>query len=75
MDVLDPAYAPGTSTPVVGGLTSYETQQILRALKIKNLVGGDIVEISPVYDHADITSLVGVDTMFEMMCLMAGKGK
>lgn len=71
VDCLDPAYAPGTGTPVVGGLTSYETQKILRALKIGNLVGGDIVEISPPFDHADITSLVGVDVMFEMLCLMA----
>jgi agmatinase/guanidinopropionase len=71
VDCLDPAYAPGTGTPVVGGLTSYETQQILRHLKVKNLVGGDVVEISPAYDHADITSLVGVDVMFEMLCIMS----
>lgn len=71
VDCLDPAYAPGTGTPVVGGLTTYETQRILRALKIPNLVGGDIVEISPPFDHADITSLVGVDVMFEMICVMA----
>lgn len=71
VDCLDPAYAPGTGTPVVGGLTSYETQRILRALEISNLVGADIVEICPAYDHAGITSLVGVDVMFEMMCLMA----
>ena len=71
VDCLDPAYAPGTGTPVVGGLTSYETQKILRALKINNLVGGDVVEISPPYDHSDITSLIGVDVMFEMLCLMA----
>jgi agmatinase/guanidinopropionase len=56
---------------VVGGLTSYETQKMLRAFKIKNLVGGDVVEISPPFDHAEITSLVGVDVMFEMLCLMA----
>jgi agmatinase/guanidinopropionase len=71
VDCLDPVYAPGTGTPVVGGLTTYETQRILRALKVPNLVGGDIVEISPPYDHAEITSLVGVDVMFEMLCLMA----
>lgn len=71
VDCLDPAYAPGTGTPVVGGLTSYETQKILRALQVKNLVGGDIVEISPPFDPSDITSLVGVDVMFELMCLMA----
>jgi len=71
VDCLDPVYAPGTGTPVVGGLTTYEVQRILRSLKVKNLVGGDIVEISPPYDHADLTTLVGVDVMFEMLCLMA----
>lgn len=72
IDCLDPAYAPGTGTPVVGGLTTYETQRILRALRIKNLVGADIVEVCPAYDHAEITSLAAVDTMFELLCLMAG---
>lgn len=71
IDCLDPAYAPGTGTPVVGGLTTYETQRILRALKIPNLVGADIVEVSPPFDHAQITALAAVDTMFELMCLMA----
>lgn len=73
VDCLDPAYAPGTGTPVVGGLTTFETQRILRALKVPNLVGGDIVEICPAYDHSDITSLVGVDVMFEFLCMMAAK--
>ncbi len=71
VDCLDPAFAPGTGTPVIGGLTSYETQRILRAFEIENLVGGDVVEISPPFDQGDITSLVGVDVMFEMMSLMA----
>jgi hypothetical protein len=71
IDCLDPAYAPGTGTPVPGGLTTYETQRILRALKIENLVGADVVEVCPPFDHADITALAAVDTMFEMMCLMA----
>lgn len=71
IDCLDPAFAPGTGTPVVGGLTTYETQRILRALKIKQLIGADIVEVSPPYDHADITALAAVDTLFELLCLMA----
>lgn len=71
VDCLDPAFAPGTGTPVVGGLTSYEAQRILRGLKIQNLVGGDVVEISPPYDHAGLTSLVGVDVLFQMLSLMA----
>lgn len=72
IDCLDPAYAPGTGTPVPGGLTTYETQQILRALQIDNLVGADIVEVSPPFDSSQITGLAAVDTMFELMCLMGG---
>ena len=71
IDCLDPSCAPGTGTPVVGGLTTYETQQILRALKVKNLVGCDIVEVSPPFDPSEITCLAAVDTMFEMLCLMS----
>lgn len=71
IDCLDPAYAPGTGTPVPGGLTTFETQRILRALKVKHLVGADIVEISPPFDQSQITALAGVDAMFEIMCLMA----
>lgn len=70
-DCLDPAYAPGTGTPVVGGLTTYETQQILRGLRLPNLVGADIVEVSPPYDHSDITSLAAVDAMFELINIFA----
>lgn len=75
IDCLDPAYAPGTGTPVPGGLTTYETQRILRALKIENLVGADIVEVSPPFDSSQITGLAAVDTMFELLCLMAGASK
>ena len=70
VDCLDPAYAPGTGTPVPGGLNSYEAQQILRNLKIENLVGGDVVEVNPSYDHGDITSLSAVSTLFEILNLM-----
>ena len=70
IDCLDPAFAPGTGTPVPGGLTTYETQQILRALKIENLVAADIVEVSPPYDSSQITGLAAVDALFELMCLM-----
>lgn len=73
IDCLDPAYAPGTGTPVPGGLTTYEVQKILQSLKIPNLVAGDLVEICPAYDHADITALAGVDVLFEILCLMGGK--
>jgi guanidinopropionase len=73
IDCLDPAYAPGTGTPVVGGLTTYETQRILRGLKVKNLVGCDIVEVSPPFDPSEITSLAAVDTMFEFLSLYAAQ--
>lgn len=75
IDCLDPAFAPGTGTPVPGGLTTYETQQILRSLKIDNLVGADIVEVSPPFDTSQITSLAAVDAMFELMCLIAQSSK
>ncbi len=71
IDCLDPSCAPGTGTPVVGGLTTYETQRILRSFNIGNLVGADVVEVSPPFDSSDITSLAAMDTMFELLCLMA----
>lgn len=70
IDHLDPAYAPGTGTPVPGGLSTYEAQQILRSLRIDELVGADIVEVCPPYDHSDITALAAVDALFEILCLM-----
>jgi len=70
IDCLDPSYAPGTGTPVPGGLTTYEVQKILQSLKIKNLAGGDLVEVSPPYDQSDITALAGVDVCFEILCLL-----
>jgi agmatinase/guanidinopropionase len=69
IDCLDPAYAPGTGTPVPGGLTTYETQRIFRALKIEKLVAADIVELSPPFDHSDITALAVLDAAFEILCL------
>lgn len=69
IDNLDPAFAPGTGTPVPGGLTTYEVQRIFRALKVPHLVGGDVVEISPPFDQSDITALAGLDAMFEMLHL------
>lgn len=70
IDCLDPAYAPGTGTPVPGGLTTYEVQKIFRSLKIANLVGGDVVELSPPFDQSQITALAAVDAAFEMLCLI-----
>ncbi len=73
VDALDPAYAPGTGTPVPGGLTSYEAQRILRELKIPNFVGGDVVEVSPPYDPSDITSIFAMDVLFEYLSICANK--
>lgn len=71
VDCLDPAFAPGTGTPVPGGLTTYETQKLLRAVRAPQLVGADVMEVSPPYDVSDITALAAVDAMFEAICLMA----
>ena len=71
IDCLDPAYAPGTGTPVPGGLTTYEVQRILRALRIPRLVGADLVEVCPPYDPSQITALAAVDVVNELICLMA----
>jgi agmatinase len=71
VDGVDPAYAPGTGTPVVGGLTSREALSSLRALKGLQIVGANVVEISPPYDHAELTALLGAAIMFEILSLMA----
>jgi len=71
IDCLDPAYAPGTGTPVVGGITSFEAQQMLRGLKGLNVIGGDLVEVAPPFDPSGITALAGASLMFEILCLAA----
>lgn len=73
VDGVDPAYTPGTGTPVVGGLTTFEALQSVRKLAGLHFVGADVVEISPPYDHADITSLFGAALVFEFLSLMALK--
>jgi agmatinase len=71
IDVLDPAYAPGTGTPEAGGLTSRELLNILRSFSELNLVGADIVEVSPAYDHAEITSVAAANLSWELLSLYA----
>jgi agmatinase len=71
IDVLDPAFAPGTGTPESGGLTSRELLKVLRGLTSLNLVGADIVEVAPAYDHAEITSVAAATVAFDMISLMA----
>ncbi|MCX6698732.1 MAG: agmatinase [Methanomicrobiales archaeon] len=71
IDCLDPAFAPGTGTPVAGGMTTFEALQTLRGLKGLNIIGGDLVEVSPPYDPTGITALAGATIMFEILCLVA----
>ena len=71
IDCLDPAFAPGTGTPEIGGITSYEALKIVRSLDNLNIVGADIVEVSPPFDPTGGTALVAATIMFELLCLMA----
>lgn len=71
VDFCDPAYAPGTGTPEVGGFTSREAQEFLRGLAGVNMVGGDVVEVYPAYDPAEITSFLGANAAFEILSLVA----
>jgi len=70
IDSLDPAFAPGTGTPEVGGLTTREVLEILRGLKGLNLVGGDVVEVAPQYDSTTNTAHAGAQVLFEILSLM-----
>ena len=71
IDAADPAFAPGTGTPEPGGFSSYQMLQLMRGLKGLNLVGMDIVEVSPPYDHADVTAILAANLVFEYLCLVA----
>lgn len=71
IDVLDPIYAPGTGTPEIGGMTSYEAQRLIRGLEGFNIIGADIVEIAPQYDNTTNTALTAATLMFELLCVMA----
>ena len=73
IDVLDPAHAPGTGTPEAGGLTSRELLRILRALKSQNIVGADVVEVSPAYDHAQMTGIAASHVVYELVTLLAAQ--
>jgi len=71
IDGLDPAFAPGTGTPEIGGMTSIEAQALIRGLHGLDLVGGDVVEVSPPFDPTGNTSLVGATMMYEILCVLA----
>ncbi len=71
IDCIDPAFAPGTGTPEIGGFTTREAQLLVRRLKGLNLVGADLVEVSPPFDDTGNTAWVGVSIMFELLCMLA----
>jgi guanidinopropionase len=71
IDSLDPAYAPGTGTPEIGGFTTREAQLMIRELQGLRLVGADMVEVSPPFDPSGVTALTGASIMFELLCVLA----
>lgn len=71
IDCLDPAFAPGTGTPVPGGLSSFQALSIIRGLVGINLIGMDVVEVAPAYDHAELTALAGAQIGIELLALYA----
>ncbi len=72
IDSLDPAYAPGTGTPEIGGLTTPQAMELIRGLRGLNIVGCDLVEVSPPYDPSGNTALTGANLMFEMLSILPG---
>jgi guanidinobutyrase len=70
IDGLDPSFAPGTGTPEIGGLSIWQALEIIRGCRGLNIVGGDLVEISPPYDLSGNTALVGANLLFEMLCVL-----
>ena len=75
IDMLDPVYAPGTGTPEIGGFTTFQAQQMLRLMKGVNIVGADVVEVSPPFDASGMTAYAGAVMMFEILCVMADKAR
>ncbi|UWQ13129.1 agmatinase [Aliiroseovarius sp. M344] len=72
IDFVDPAFAPGTGTPEIGGPNSFEAVEVVRALKGLNIVGADLVEVSPPFDVSGGTAYLGASIMFELLCVMTG---
>ena len=73
IDCLDPSFAPGTGTPVCGGLSSYQAMSIIRGLRGINLIGMDLVEVAPAYDVGEITALAAAHLAMEMICVYASR--
>ncbi|MEO0939775.1 MAG: agmatinase [Pseudomonadota bacterium] len=74
IDSLDPSFAPGTGTPEIGGLTTPQALTLIRALRGLNIVGCDLVEVSPPYDPAGTTALVAANLLYELLCVLPGVG-
>ena len=72
IDGIDPAWAPGTGTPEIGGLTTIQAIEIIRGCQGLQLIGGDLVEVSPPYDTTGNTSLLGANLLYEMLCVLPG---
>ena len=73
IDCLDPAFAPGTGTPVPGGLATWQALELIRGLGPLNMVGFDLVEVSPAYDHADVTAMAAATIAHDWLAVMAIK--
>ncbi|AGJ62104.1 Arginase/agmatinase/formimionoglutamate hydrolase, arginase family [Sulfolobus islandicus LAL14/1] len=71
IDVVDPAFAPGTGTPEVGGLTSFEIIEMIRQLRIGQMIGFDVVEVSPPYDVSEITSMLAANIIYEGISILS----
>lgn len=71
IDFIDPSHAPGTGTPEIGGPNSFQAQQVVRALEGVNLIGADLVEVSPPFDASGGTAWLGISIVFELMCVLA----
>jgi guanidinobutyrase len=72
IDSLDPAFAPGTGTVEMGGLTTIQALEIVRGCRGLNLVGCDLVEVSPPYDPAGNTAMIAANLLYEMLCVLPG---
>ncbi|MBZ9811257.1 MULTISPECIES: agmatinase [unclassified Mesorhizobium] len=75
IDALDPSFAPGTGTPEIGGITTREAQAMVRALAGLDIIGADLVEVSPPLDPSGVTALTGATLLFELLCVMASASK
>ena len=72
IDGIDPSQAPGTGTPEIGGFTTHQAQRMIRRLQGLDIAGCDLVEVSPPFDQSGMTAWVGVNIMFELLCVLAG---